>query len=175
MENQILYSSWRSPCGELIIATIDGELVMSDWKQGWHHETILNRFKRLTGLPWVKGENGVIEKTISELKEYFDGQRRQFDLPLRMIGSAFQIKVWNALLQIPYGEQCSYADVAHAIHNPKAVRAVGGAVGQNPFSIIIPCHRVVGANRSLTGYGGGYEAKKFLLRLENPQAELFSN
>ena len=162
----IVFSQWRSPCGVLMLASLDEQLVMSDWVDGWHHKAILNRFNKLIGLPFVECSSRVIEDAIHQLEEYFQGERRTFNLPLTLIGTDFQKDVWHALQDIPYGSCPTYADIAQAIGKPKAVRAVGGAVGQNPFSIIIPCHRVVGANRSLTGYGGGLEAKKYLLALE---------
>lgn len=149
-----------------MIASLNERLVMSDWVDGWHHKAILNRFHKLIGLPFVEGSSRVIEDAIHQLEEYFRKERHGFDLPLTLIGTDFQKDVWHALQSIPYGSCPTYADIAQAIGKPKAVRAVGGAVGQNPFSIIIPCHRVVGTNRSLTGYGGGLEAKKYLLALE---------
>lgn len=163
---KINFIYWRSPCGVLMIASLNEQLVMSDWVDGWHHKAILNRFNKLIGLPFVEGSSRVIEDAIHQLEEYFRKERHGFDLPLTLIGTDFQKDVWHALQSIPYGSCPTYADIAHAIGKPKAVRAVGGAVGQNPFSIIIPCHRVVGANQSLTGYGGGLEAKKYLLALE---------
>ena len=101
-----------------------------------------------------------------QLNEYFAGTRRAFDLPLRPEGTPFQQDVWNALCRIPYGETRSYADIARAVNRPKAFRAVGMANHNNPISILIPCHRVVGADGSLTGYGGGIDKKRFLLALE---------
>ena len=101
-----------------------------------------------------------------QLEEYFAGRRRQFDLPLDLHGTEFQKRCWQELLKIPYGETRSYADVARAIGNPSAVRAVGLANGQNPIAIIVPCHRVIGSDGSLTGYGGGLETKRKLLELE---------
>lgn len=166
MAEKVLYTSWDSPCGTLMLASVDDKLIMSDWVDGWHHKAILNRFNKLIGLPFVEGSSRVIEDAIHQLEEYFRQERRKFDLPLTLIGTDFQKDVWHALQDIPYGSCPTYADIAQAIGKPKAVRAVGGAVGQNPFSIIIPCHRVVGANQSLTGYGGGLEAKKYLLALE---------
>lgn len=163
---KINFIYWRSPCGVLMIASLNEQLVTSDWVDGWHHKAILNRFNKLIGLPFVEGSSRVIEDAIHQLEEYFRKERHGFDLPLTLIGTDFQKDVWHALQTIPYGSCPTYADIAHAIGKPKAVRAVGGAVGQNPFSIIIPCHRVVGANQSLTGYGGGLEAKKYLLALE---------
>jgi len=101
-----------------------------------------------------------------QLKEYFSGKRKDFDLPLALQGTPFRMKVWQALLEIPYGETRSYKDVAVRVGNPKAIRAVGGANHNNPISIIVPCHRVIGADGSLVGYGGGLNNKMRLLELE---------
>lgn len=101
-----------------------------------------------------------------QLEEYFAGERREFSLALDAAGTEFQRSVWRALRAIPYGETASYGDIARRIGNPRAVRAVGLANGRNPISIIVPCHRVIGANGTLTGYGGGLERKRFLLALE---------
>lgn len=110
----------------------------------------------------VDNEN-VIQK---QFTEYEEGARKAFDLPLHIKGTEFQKKVWNALLEIPYGETRSYQEIAIQIGNPKAVRAVGGACNRNPIGIIVPCHRVVGKNGSLTGYAGGLDYKKLLLEKE---------
>lgn len=112
------------------------------------------------------GANPVLEATARQLREYFAGDRRTFDLPLAPIGTDFQRRVWDALCAIPYGETCSYGALAQAIGNPKAARAVGMANNRNPISIIIPCHRVIGANGALVGYGSGLPIKETLLRLE---------
>ena len=173
MPEKILFNSWDSPCGTLMLASLGEKLIMSDWTDGWHHASILKRFDKLLDLPLKEERSAVIEHAIDELNEYFLGRRKDFDVPFELYGTAFQIQVWKALQEIDYGQTVSYADIARKINRPKAIRAAGGAVGQNPLSIIIPCHRVVGANRSLTGYGGGYEAKAYLLALENPQSELF--
>tara|TARA_R110002110_G_scaffold303525_2_gene517651 strand:+ start:18446 stop:18943 length:498 start_codon:yes stop_codon:yes gene_type:complete len=101
-----------------------------------------------------------------QLQEYFEGHLRQFDLPLRAAGTAFQQEVWDALRTIPYGEVCSYGDIARAIQRPRAVRAVGAANGRNPLPIVVPCHRVIGSNGSLTGFAGGLAMKTQLLQLE---------
>jgi methylated-DNA-[protein]-cysteine S-methyltransferase len=103
---------------------------------------------------------------IRQLEEYFSGRRRSFDLPLDLQGTEFQKRCWEELLKIPYGETRSYAAIAAAIGKPAAVRAVGLANGQNPIPIIVPCHRVIGSDGSLTGYGGGLEIKRKLLELE---------
>ncbi len=101
-----------------------------------------------------------------QLLEYFAGDRKNFDLPLQLTGTEFQLNVLKELQQIPYGETTSYADIAERIGKPKAVRAVGAANGRNPIPIIVPCHRVIGSNGDLTGFGGGLETKEALLRLE---------
>ena len=101
-----------------------------------------------------------------ELAEYFAGARTKFDVPLAPEGTAFQRRVWQALLQVPYGATATYGDIARKIGSPKAVRAVGAANGRNPIAIVVPCHRVIGANGTLTGYGGGLTRKRALLDLE---------
>lgn len=112
-------------------------------------------------------ESDEVKRCIQQLKEYFLGKRREFSIKLDIrIGTEFQKKAWRALTEIPYGETRSYQEQAIAIGNPKAVRAVGGANNKNPISIIIPCHRVIGKNKKLVGYGGGLPKKEFLLNLE---------
>jgi methylated-DNA-[protein]-cysteine S-methyltransferase len=132
--------------------------------------------KALTGLWFVdrpEASQGldcpVIAQTRQELAAYFAGQRQHFTVPVAPQGTDFQRKVWAALLTIPYGQTRSYSQQATAIGQPAAVRAVGLANGRNPISILIPCHRVIGANGSLTGYGGGLDRKRFLLDLEQPK------
>ena len=107
-----------------------------------------------------------------QLAEYFAGRRRAFDLPLAPAGTPFQQQVWRQLLQIPFGSTCSYGALARAVGRPSASRAVGAANGRNPISIIIPCHRVIGSDGSLTGYGGGEPAKRWLLDHESPALRL---
>jgi methylated-DNA-[protein]-cysteine S-methyltransferase len=114
---------------------------------------------------WVP-DPAPLEAAAQQLNAYFAGELREFDLPTAASGTAFQQQVWKALTEIPYGQTCSYRDIAERIGSPKAVRAVGLANGRNPISIIVPCHRVVGANGSLTGYGGGLTNKQLLLDLE---------
>ena len=116
--------------------------------------------------PDAAGSNALLDKATLQLEEYFAGRRRSFDLPLDLRGTEFQLRVWNALLVIPYGETKTYADIARMVATPKAVRAVGAANGANPVAIIVPCHRVIGADGSLVGYGGGLDLKKRLLALE---------
>ncbi|MBD3668902.1 MAG: methylated-DNA--[protein]-cysteine S-methyltransferase [Kangiella sp.] len=113
----------------------------------------------------VKG-NAVIEKTQRQLDEYFEGQRKEFDLPIAVDGTKFQQTVWQTLCDIPFGQTWNYGQLAKAIGNKNASRAVGAANGKNPISIIVPCHRVIGANGTLTGYAGGLKIKEWLLRHE---------
>ena len=115
---------------------------------------------------YIIKETTLIKKAASQLFEYLNGKRRDFNLPLLKEGTDFQISVWNELLKIPYGETRSYKDIAIAINNEKAVRAVGMANNRNKIPIFIPCHRVIGSNKKLVGYGGGLEIKEFLLNLE---------
>jgi methylated-DNA-[protein]-cysteine S-methyltransferase len=120
--------------------------------------------KNLAG--FTVAETPLIKKAAAQLAEYFDGKRKSFDLPLSLRGTAFQLSVWKALQSIPIGETRSYKDVATLIGNPKATRAVGMANNRNPIAIIIPCHRVIGTDGSLTGYAGGLPVKQYLLDLE---------
>ena len=127
--------------------------------------------KGLHGIFWKKQalplkKTKIIDQALQELKEYFDGKRKNFEVPLVMDGTAFQKRVWKQLRRIPYGQTCSYKDVANRIKNTKAVRAVGGANGKNPVCIIVPCHRVIAADGTLGGYSGRAGAKSKLLELE---------
>lgn len=128
---------------------------------------------------WVKGrfpgatmarDDEKLQPYVAELTEYFEGRRTQFTVPADLRGTPFQLAVWNALCDIPYGETCSYSDIAERIRKPAAVRAVGAAIGANPVLVTVPCHRVVGKNGALTGYRGGLEMKTELLRLERAGA-----
>ncbi len=125
-------------------------------------------FKEDTDLKdeYVVNETELIKRTFNELKEYFAGKRKSFDIPLFIKGTEFQKKCWQALLEIPYGETRTYGQIAEMIGNPKACRAVGLSNNRNPISIIIPCHRVIGANGKLVGYAGGLQVKEYLLKLE---------
>lgn len=147
-------------------------------KTGFSYETpigtlwILQKDDAITNIALRKPENFKEEETpltkqaAEQLNEYFRGERKDFELPLGVHGTDFQKKAWSALLEIPYGETRSYKQQAEMLGNPKASRAVGMGNNRNPLMIVIPCHRVVGANGSLTGYAGGLDVKRFLLDLE---------
>lgn len=118
-----------------------------------------------------KNDHAVLLQTEEQLIEYFNGKRKEFSVVLDFIGTDFQKQVWEALLTIPYGETKTYGQIAEQLNNPKAVRAVGAANGRNPISIIAPCHRVIGASGSLTGFAGGLENKAILLKIENSKVD----
>lgn len=111
-------------------------------------------------------ETTVLKNAVRQLEQYFKGERQEFDLPIKLKGTDFQLKVWTALRNIPYGETCSYGELAKKIGNSKASRAVGGANNKNPILIIVPCHRVIGADGSMVGFGAGIGVKEYLLNLE---------
>mgnify|MGYP003608148447 FL=1 len=156
---QLFFMEIDSPVGVLKLVANDISLIAVLWE----NETP-NRV-RLAELIENK-QHPILLETQKQLSEYFEGQRKIFDLPLDFEGTEFQQKVWQALLTIPFGETRSYKDIAEQIGNVKAVRAVGAANGKNPISIIAPCHRVVGANGKLVGFAGGLENKDVLLKLE---------
>ncbi|PJK14892.1 cysteine methyltransferase [Lysobacteraceae bacterium NML07-0707] len=159
---RIFHESIDSPVGRLLIAASDNGLHAIEFPQGRHP---LKRDAR-----WQEGAHPLLSEAAGQLAEYFAGKRREFNLPLAPQGTDFQQRVWQALRAIPYGQTRSYAQLATAIGQPKAMRAVGAANGRNPLSIVVPCHRVIGADGSLVGFGGGLPVKTFLLRLEGALA-----
>jgi methylated-DNA-[protein]-cysteine S-methyltransferase len=154
---ELLYTTIDSPIGELLLLG-DGTALHGLYMQ--EGRTAIS--PRSEWRPVAEAFAAVRE----QLAEYFAGCRAVFDVPLEMRGNSFERRVWSALLEIPYGESTSYGEVARRIGLPSAARAVGRANGRNPIAVIVPCHRVIGADGSLTGYGGGLERKRFLLDLE---------
>lgn len=162
-----LYSTTiDSPVGDLSLVASDRALVALVWRREAHRGAFHNAMEQR--------DHEVLRETTRQLREYFSGKRRQFDIELDFRGTDFQRSVWSTLLTIPYGETRTYGQIAEQIGNPTAVRAVGAANGRNPISIIAPCHRVIGMNGDLTGFGGGLDAKAFLLTLEAPQRQLLA-
>lgn len=156
----LVHCRWASPLGPMLLAASARGLAGAWFAQGQRDTPDPAAWPEAPGHP-------VLRATADQLADYFAGRRRDFDLPLDLgQGTAFQQAVWQALLAIPCGQTTSYGALAHRIGRPRAVRALGAAVGSNPVSIIVPCHRVLGADGSLTGYGGGLERKTALLRLE---------
>lgn len=146
-----------SPVGPLLLAGDHHALHAIEFENGRHP---------LDRGGWVEAESTLLRRAASQLQEYFEGARQGFELPLAPRGTPFQLAAWQALARIPYGQTRSYAEQAAALGRPTATRAVGAANGRNPLPIVLPCHRVIGANGALTGFGGGLEAKRWLLAHE---------
>ncbi len=151
------YCYLETPIGELLLAGDDDGLYQVGFPKG--------SMRREPEPDWIFNE-GRLEEARRQLGEYFAGNRREFELPLQLTGTEFQVQVLEALREIPYGETVSYGDIAKRIGRPRAVRAVGAANGRNPLPIIVPCHRVIGSTGDLTGFGGGLDTKEALLRHE---------
>ena len=162
----VLYARLTTPVGPVVVAETDGGLLAVQFENG--------RRPRRVDPAWRQVEPGAIEAAV-ELTEYFAGARRAFDVRFASQGTAFQRRVWSAVAAIPYGETRSYGAVASQIGAPSAVRAVGAANGQNPWPIVVPCHRVIGSDGSLTGYGGGLPIKRALLDFERGTGSLFED
>lgn len=156
-----------TPIGPLTLAVYHHCLCHIDFGTFTETEASLSEWAKKHGLPDRPVENdGECAEAARQILGYFSGERRTFNLPLLLIGTPFQKKVWHALEEIPYGRTCSYKDIAEAVGSPKAVRAVGAANNRNPLPIVIPCHRVIGSNGSLVGYGGGLAIKRQILQME---------
>lgn len=149
-----------------ILGSYKGELCLLDFRDRKMRKQIDARIQKALGAEYVEDDNPLLEEVKKQLDEYFKGERKVFDVPLLMIGTDFQKSVWKALLEVPYGTTSSYLKLAKDIGNEKAVRAVANANGANAIGIIIPCHRIIGSDGTLTGYAGGLHLKKRLLELE---------
>jgi methylated-DNA-[protein]-cysteine S-methyltransferase len=161
--SQVYYSTFESPVGPLLLAGSKAGLLLVSFASG-------NRPKNVD--PEWRPDTTALVEVVQQLQAYFAGERKTFDLALILEGTDFQKRVWTELRKIPYGETISYKELAEMIGSPKAVRAVGAANGANPIPIIIPCHRVIGNDGSLIGFGGGLPLKKQLLELESHQLKL---
>jgi methylated-DNA-[protein]-cysteine S-methyltransferase len=158
------FDEFDTPVGKLLVAADAGGLR--------HIRFERNRHETVARAGWQR-DRSALSDAREQLLAYFARERTTFDLPLAPVGTPFQLRVWNALAGIPFAQTCSYGDIARRIGEPKAVRAVGAANGRNPLPIVLPCHRVIGSDGSLTGFGGGLPIKQFLLELEGgQQAEL---
>jgi len=157
------YCYLATPIGDLLLAGDEEALTLVGFPQG--------SMRRDPDPDWIYNEKPFAEVR-RQLNEYFAGERKDFELPLKLTGTEFQVQVLEELQRIPYGETKSYRDIAESIGRPKAVRAVGAANGRNPIPIIIPCHRVIGSHGELTGFGGGLDTKEALLRLEAENSAL---
>ncbi len=163
----IATSIYKSPCGYLILGAYDNKLCLCDWLNGKHRKVVDKKIQNFFDAKFVETNSPTTQNAMSQLEEYFLGNRGTFQSPLLFIGTDFQKKVWHALLKIPYGKTISYGELAESLGLPNGSRAVANACGANAISIFVPCHRIIGANGSLVGYDGGVERKNFLLNLES--------
>lgn len=166
MKRTIIVQEYVSPCGTLLLGVCGGRLCLCNWMESRCRARVEERVARLLRAEYISGTHDVLSEAARQLGEYFVGTRQTFDVPLLPAGTEFQLSVWQELLNIPYGETCTYSEQARRMGMPRAVRAVAAANGLNALSIFIPCHRVVGVGGRLIGYAGGLETKRFLLDWE---------
>jgi len=164
--NQISIQYHQTRIGEFIIGSFDGKLCLLDFRYRRMRNTVDARLKKGLKATFVEHDDKVLKETRKQFDEYLSGDRTEFDIPLLQVGTDFQKSVWDALMRVPYGTTSTYLQLAKDIGNEKAVRAVAGANGANAIGIIIPCHRIIGSDGELVGYGGGLPVKKRLLKLE---------
>lgn len=165
-KNLIYTTVINTPLGDMVAGAIKEGICMLAFIHPLHIDAHLAKLKDVFDAEVMAGENQYFVTLREQLKEYFEGKRKEFTLPLKLVGTPFQVSVWKELLKIPYGQTISYKTQAMAINMPKAYRAVANANGQNMIDILVPCHRVIGHDGKLNGYGAGIEKKEFLLRLE---------
>lgn len=154
-EKRIYTTIFKSPCGDLKLGSFDDSLCLCDWHVEKHRNMVDRHLSKWLDADFVEGDSETLRQATAQLEEYFRGERKTFDIKLLFVGTDFQKKVWNALLDIPYGVTVSYAELAGRIGHPTSFRAVANANGANCISIFAPCHRVIGSDGFLTGYGGG--------------------
>jgi len=152
--------------GEMLIGATDKGICLFDFQYRHKLPGIMKRITALTGWVYTEAAHPYHQLITDQIMEYLNGTRTQFELPLHLVGTPFQVQVWEALLQIPYGQTRSYKQQSQVLNNEKAIRAVAHANGENSLAIVVPCHRVIGEDGSLTGYGGGLPRKKWLLAHE---------
>jgi len=166
MGKPIKIEYFKTPFGELIIGEYEGQICICDWRYRKMRSQIDQRIQHQLQATYEEESTAVLVEVKKQLSEYFDGQLIKFELPVLLVGSDFQKSVWEALLQIPFGETSSYLNLSRKLGNEKAIRAVASANGANATSIIVPCHRIIGSDGGLVGYAGGLNTKKKLLELE---------
>ncbi|MGB0373125.1 MAG: methylated-DNA--[protein]-cysteine S-methyltransferase [Opitutales bacterium] len=168
---QIEVQNYKTSIGELLIGSFEDQLCLMDYRYRRMRTTVDKRIQSTLQAEYVETDSQIIEETKKQLEEYLNKGRTQFDIPILFAGSDFQRSVWNALLQIPYGETRSYSELAESLGNLKAIRAVASANGANSMSILVPCHRIIESNGGLGGYAGGLSVKRKLINLESNGAE----
>ena len=170
--NMIYIQYYKTKIGELILGSFNNKICLLDFRYRRMRSTVDNRIKKELNAEYLEQDNSILKETRKQIDEYLIGERVEFEIPILMVGSDFQKQVWNALINVKYGEIASYLDLAKNIGNEKAVRAVASANGANSIGLIIPCHRIIGSNGELVGYGGGLPIKKRLLNLEKKNSKL---
>lgn len=160
------FKEYESPCGRLLLGVEGESLCLCDWIIGDRIEKSLRRISKFISPSSRVDDTSILTRAVSELDEYFSGRRMNFEIPLAAYGTDLQRRVWQSLMKVPYGTTLSYSAIAQSVGLPRGVRAVASAVGANPLSILIPCHRIIKADGSLSGYAGGVDAKIYLLQLE---------
>ena len=173
--NRINIQRHQTGIGELLLGSFGGRLCLLGFGDKETRRTVDDWIRKKLDARFVEKNDEILEKTRKQLDEYLNGNRKEFDIPLLMVGTDFQRRVWKALMRVPYGATSTYGQIAEDIASPRAVRAVGNANKTNPISIIVPCHRVIGSNGELIGYGGGLSLKKWLLRLEQGDTRAWMN
>ncbi|NOZ35204.1 MAG: methylated-DNA--[protein]-cysteine S-methyltransferase [Chlorobi bacterium] len=163
----MIYGKIETPLGEMLACVSDEGLYLLEFNDRKKYDRQINSLKKYFNSEITKGNHPLLAEVQTQINEYFQGKRKEFTILLKFSGTEFQKNVWKELLKIPYGKTASYSDIAKKIKNPKAVRAVANANAANKIAIIIPCHRVIGSDGSLTGYAAGLDKKKFLLKIEN--------
>jgi methylated-DNA-[protein]-cysteine S-methyltransferase len=170
--NRVNIQYYKTRIGELILGAHDGKLCLLDFRHRKMRSSVDHRIQKGLGAEFIEHDDEVLSRTRRQLDEYLDGERTVFDVPILMVGTDFQKKVWKALMRVRYGKTATYSELAKAVGKEKAARAVAGANGANAIAVIIPCHRIIGGNGELVGYGGGLAVKKRLLKLEREHPAL---
>ena len=164
--NKISIQFFKTAFGELILGSFKDQLCLCDWRFRKMRSVIDKRIQTGLDAYYEEEDATIIQVTKRQLIEYFNGDRKVFDIPLQMVGTSFQLSVWNELLKIPFGKTESYTGISQKLNNEKAIRAVAAANGANGIAILVPCHRVIGSDGKLVGYAGGLNVKNKLLQLE---------
>lgn len=165
--DQVTVQFYKTKIGELILGSFDNKLCLLDYRYRNMRNAVDTRIKKGLDAEFVEGNCNIIKQAKTQLDEYLNGERKEFNLPLLLVGTEFQKSVWESLMTVPYGVTSTYLELAKSIDNEAAVRAVASANGANSIALIVPCHRIIGSDGQLVGYGGGLNVKKRLLSLES--------
>ena len=165
--NKISIQYYKSPIREILLGSYDNKLCIADYRYRKKRSSVDNRIQKGLKAEYVEEPSEVITQTIKELEEYFNLERKEFNIPLLLVGTEFQKSVWQGLIDTPFGTTSSYLELSKRIGNEKAIRAVASANGANSIAILVPCHRIIGSNGDLVGYAGGLDVKRRLLEIEN--------